>query len=156
MIYLSLKLVHILSAIILFGVGLGSVFYKVMADKSGNVAAIAVTSRNLVLADYWFTTPAVLIQPVTGMVMAKLLSMPLTTDWLLQCYFLYILVGLCWLPVLVLQLKMRDLALSALRQNTALPECYQRYARFWLWLGAPAFFAMIAITIMMVFHAPLW
>ena len=155
MIFLSLKVVHILSAIILFGLGMGSVFYKLMADNSANVAAIAVTNRTLVRADFWFITPAVLIQPISGILMANIKSIPLTTDWLLQTYWLYILVGIFWLPVLFLQIKMRDLALLALQQNTALPACYQRYARTWLWLGVPAFFAMIGITVMMVFHAPL-
>ena len=74
MIYLTLKLIHILSAIVLFGLGSGTVFYKVMADKSGDLAAIAITSRHVVLADWWFTTPTVLIQPLTGFLLAGQLS----------------------------------------------------------------------------------
>lgn len=152
MLLLTLKLIHILSAIVLFGVGMGSVFYKVMADRSGNVAAMAVTCQNLVRADTWFTTPAVVIQPITGIMMANILAMPITSGWLLQTLILYFLVGLCWLPVLLLQIRMRDLAMQALSSNSTLPAQYHQYAKIWLWLGVPAFFAMIAITVLMVFH----
>ncbi len=152
MIFLTLKLIHILSAIILFGLGLGTVFYKVMADKTGDLATIAMTSKHVVQADWYFTTPTVIIQPFTGILMANILAMPLTNTWLLQTYGLYLLTGLCWLPVVVLQIRMRDIALTALKQNTGLPEQYHKYAKVWLLLGIPAFFAMISITTLMVFH----
>jgi uncharacterized membrane protein len=150
---LLLKTLHILSAIVLFGVGLGTVFYKIMADRSGNLAAIAVTSRQVVLADWLFTTPAVLFQPLSGMLLAAQMGYEFDAVWLLATYLLYELTGLCWLPVVVLQIRMRDLAETALAGGTALPADYRRYARIWLWLGVPAFFAMLAITPLMVFHA---
>lgn len=150
--FLILKTLHILSAIILFGVGLGTVFYKIMADRSGNLAAIAVTSRQVVLADWLFTTPAVIFQPLSGMLMASQVGYGLDTPWLVATYWLYILTGACWLPVVMLQIRMRDLAEAALASRTALPDSYRRYARIWLALGAPAFFAMVMITALMVFH----
>ena len=78
MMFLTLKLIHIFSAIILFGLGCGTVFFKVMADRTGNHAAIAVTSKHVVLADWWFTAPTVIIQPITGVLMARQIFMPLT------------------------------------------------------------------------------
>lgn len=156
MIFLSLKLIHIASAIILFGLGCGTVFFKMMADRSGNHAAIAITSKHVVLADWWFTTPTVIIQPLTGILMADQLGWSLTDAWLMQSIILYALTGLCWLPVVYLQLRMRDMAIDSLENNQSLPEQYYYYSKLWMWLGVPAFFAMLSITILMVFHSALF
>jgi uncharacterized membrane protein len=156
MMYLTLKLIHILSAIVLFGLGSGTVFYKVMADRSGDHAAIAVTSRHVVLADWWFTTPTVIIQPVTGFLLAQQLSVSLNEGWLCWTLMLYLITGLYWLPVVLLQIRMRDLACDSLANGFPLPTLYHHYAKVWLWLGVPAFFGMIGITTLMVFHNSLW
>ncbi len=155
MIFLVLKLIHIVSAIILFGMGLGTVFYKIMADGSGNHDAIAMTSRHVVQADWWFTTPTVIIQPVTGILMAYQLSMPLSENWLLLTFLLYGLTGICWIPVVYLQIKMRNIATQTLAQKLPLPAQYYSYSKIWIWLGVPAFFAMMGITTLMVFHRAL-
>lgn len=156
MTFLTLKLLHILSAVILFGVGLGTVFYKIMADHSGNHAAIAVTSRHVVQADWWFTPPTVIIQPLTGILMAQQLAMSLNDNWLMLTSILYILTGLCWLPVVYLQIRMRDIANDSLNKNQLLPPRYRYYSLIWMWLGVPAFFAMLGITTLMVFHGSFW
>ncbi len=156
MMYLTLKLIHILSAIVLFGLGSGTVFFKVMADRSGDHAAIAVTSRHVVLADLWFTTPTVILQPVTGFLLAGQLSASIGEGWLGWSIVMYLITGLCWLPVVVLQIRMRDLALDSLALGQPLPSLYHHYAKIWLWLGVPAFFGMIGITTLMVFHNSLW
>jgi uncharacterized membrane protein len=156
MMYLTLKLIHTLSAIVMFGLGSGTVFYKVMADRTGDHAAIAVTSRHVVLADWWFTTPTVIIQPITGFLLAEQLSMSLGDSWLSWTLVLYLITGLCWLPVLILQIRMRDIAVDSLALGLPLPSLYYHYAKVWLWLGVPAFFAMISITTLMIFHNSLW
>jgi len=156
MIFLTLKLIHIFSAIILFGLGLGTVFYKMMADRSGNHAAIAVTSKHVVLADWWFTTPTVILQPLTGILMAQQLNMSLSSDWMIQTIVLYLITGLCWLPVVYIQIRTRDIAIESLADNKPLPDSYQYYSKIWMWLGVPAFFTMLGITTMMVFHSPLF
>ena len=156
MIFLTLKLVHIFSAIILFGLGCGTVFFKMMADRTGNHAAIAITSKHVVLADWWFTTPTVIIQPLTGILMAEQLSMSLTDGWMIQTMVLYLLTGLCWLPVIYLQIRMRDIANESLVEKKPLPDRYHYYSKIWMWLGVPAFFAMLTITTLMVFHSSLF
>lgn len=156
MMFLTLKLIHIFSAIILFGLGCGTVFFKVMADRTGNHAAIAVTSRHVVQADWWFTTPSVIIQPITGILMAGQISMSLTDSWVIQTIVLYVLTGLCWLPVVYLQIQMREIANRSLLEGKPLPEKYHYYSKIWMWLGVPAFFAMLGITTMMVFHSPIF
>ncbi len=149
--YLILKWIHILSAILLFGTGLGSAFYKFFSDRSGDRSAIAVTNRLVVRADWIFTTPAVIIQPVTGVLMLALLNQSLTSTWVLLSIGLYLFAGLCWLPVVVIQIQMRNSSDKAQRKDMTLPDGYSRQVRLWTWLGIPAFSAMIAVTALMVF-----
>jgi len=153
--YLALKTLHILSMVLLFGTGLGSAFYKWMADRSGNIQHIAVTNKHVVLADWCFTTPTVIFQPISGVLMASMADMPLTTPWVAISLALYFLAGACWLPVVWLQIRMQKLAESALAANTPLPADYWRMARYWFWLGVPAFTSMVMVVALMVFkHIP--
>ena len=110
MTYLILKYLHILSAILLFGTGLGSAFYKWMADRSGNIQHIAITNKNVVLADWLFTTPSVIFQPLSGIWMAHIIGLPLTTPWIMISLILFFIAGACWLPVVYLQIKMHKIA----------------------------------------------
>ena len=153
--YLTLKTLHILSMVLLFGTGLGSAFYKWMADRSGVVAHIAVTNRHVVLADWCFTTPTVIFQPVSGLAMAYLAGWPWSEGWIAFSLGLYILAGVCWLPVVWLQIRMRDLSYACAQNARPLPSLYWRMARWWFWLGVPAFTAMVAVVALMVFkHLP--
>lgn len=149
--YLLLKYLHILSMVVLFGTGLGTAWYKWMADRLGDVQHIAIMNRHVVLADWLFTTPAVIFQPVSGLYLVYLLNLPLSTPWIVASLGLYIVAGLCWLPVVWLQMRMRDLSAQAAAQHTELPVQYRRYARIWFWLGVPAFAAMLLIVLLMVF-----
>ncbi|OGT89540.1 MAG: hypothetical protein A2514_03110 [Gammaproteobacteria bacterium RIFOXYD12_FULL_61_37] len=149
--YLLLKYLHILSMVLLFGTGLGSAFYKWMADRSGDLAHIAVTNRHVVLADWLFTTPTVIFQPLSGLWLLHLLGASLAIPWISLSLGLFLLAGACWLPVVWLQIRMRDLAETALRQGTDLPPLYWRYACRWFWLGVPAFTAMVLVVFLMVF-----
>lgn len=124
MIFLTLKTIHILSAFLLFGTGLGSAFYKFSADRGGVLENIVVTNKNVVLADWIFTTPTIIIQPVTGIIMANMMNLPLTTPWIMLTLILYTIAGACWLPVVVLQIRMHKLSKQALESGTALTEQY--------------------------------
>ncbi|WP_323003524.1 DUF2269 domain-containing protein [Denitromonas sp.] len=155
MTYATLKTLHILSMVLLFGTGLGSAFYKWMADRGGNVAHIANTNQHVVLADWIFTTPTVIWQPISGLWMAYLLDIPLTTPWIAASFSLFFLAGACWLPVVWLQIRMQKIAAEALAKGSGLPPLYWRMARWWFWLGVPAFTAMVAVVALMVFkHIP--
>jgi uncharacterized membrane protein len=148
--YTTIKTLHLLSMVLLFGTGLGSAFYKWMADRSGNLAHIAVTNRHVVLADWLFTTPTVIFQPLSGLWMLHLLELPLSTPWVAASLALYALAGACWLPVVWLQIRMREMAAAALCHNRDLPPDYWRLARQWFWLGVPAFTAMVMVVALMV------
>lgn len=151
--YLLLKYLHILSMVLLFGTGLGSAFYKWMADRSRNVAHIAATNQHVVLADWLFTTPTVIFQPVSGIWMLQVSGIPLDTPWVAATLALYLLAGACWLIVVGLQIRMRNLARRAALSQTDLPARYWRDARLWFWLGVPAFMAMVAVVFLMVFKS---
>lgn len=155
MTYATIKTLHILSMVLLFGTGLGSAFYKWMADRSGNVAHIAITNRHVVLADWIFTTPTVIFQPISGLWMVYLLDLPLTTPWIAISLSLFVLAGLCWLPVVWLQMRMQKIASDAAASGSSLPDIYWRMARWWFWLGVPAFISMVLVVALMVFkHIP--
>ena len=147
---LLLKTIHILSAILLFGTGLGTAFHGMASNLSRDVRAIAVANRNVVIADWLFTTPTVLIQPASGLWLAHLQGWPLSTGWIVWSLALYALAGACWLPVVWLQMRMHRMAERAAAEGTALPLLYHRMFRIWFALGWPAFAAMIAIVALMV------
>lgn len=149
--YLLLKWIHILSSVLLVGTGFGSAFYLYFAHRTRNVQAIATVIRLVVRADFWFTTPAIVIQPLTGFAMLCMTEYPLTQTWLLWTYILYLCAGACWLPVVWLQIRMSKIAATALEQHSALPTQYWQYARYWEWLGYPAFLAMLVVFGLMVF-----
>ncbi|MEJ2609918.1 MAG: DUF2269 domain-containing protein [Candidatus Thiodiazotropha sp.] len=148
--YLLVKWIHILSATFLFGTGLGSAFYKWLADKSGNLPAMAQTNRVVVIADWLFTTPTVVIQPLSGLLLIHLSGMPLNQGWIIISILLYLLAGVCWLPVVWLQIRMRNMTQHAIKLNQPVEKRYQHYARIWFWLGIPAFIAMIAVYFLMI------
>lgn len=149
--YLLLKWFHILSSVALVGVGFGSAFYLYFTNRTKNVAAIAEVSRLVVRADYWFTTPAIIIQPISGIALASVAGYPLMQTWLLVTYVLFVFAGICWLPVVWMQIQMAKMAKIAADSNTDLPQRYWRYARIWERLGMLAFPAMVIIYGLMVF-----
>jgi uncharacterized membrane protein len=148
--YLTLKWIHILSSVVLVGTGFGSAYYMFFANRTRNVTAQAVVSTLVVRADWWFTTPTVIIQPLTGFAMAYLAGLPLGTPWLATSIALFVFAGACWLPVVWLQIRMAAMAQEATRMGTQVSETYWRYARWWEWLGYPAFAAMLAVFYLMV------
>ncbi|MBC3807523.1 DUF2269 domain-containing protein [Undibacterium seohonense] len=154
--YLLLKTLHIISSVLLVGTGFGSAFYLYFTHRSKNVAAIATVSRLVVIADWCFTTPAVIIQPISGIAMVYLAGWPLDTPWILLSIILYLLAGACWLPVVWLQVKMKKMAETAYAQGEDLTACYWQYARYWERLGYPAFIAMLGVFYLMVNKPSLW
>ena len=148
--YTIVKVIHVISATILFGTGLGIAFFKWVVDRSGNVAAIRVVSERAVFADWVFTTPAIVVQFGSGVYLARTAGFPLTHGWLFCAIILFFVAGACWIPVVALQIRMRNLARRAHDEGTALPDRYWRDARLWFWLGVPAFGSIVVIYWLMV------
>jgi uncharacterized membrane protein len=148
--YFALKVIHITSAAVLFGTGLGIAFFKWTTDRTGNTVAIRVVSEKVVLADWLFTLPAILVQALTGLALARSLGYPLSHGWLAWSIALFCLAGLCWIPVVGLQIRMRDLARASERGGGPITPRYRACARLWFWLGIPAFVAVILVFWIMV------
>ncbi len=145
--YLELKALHIVSSTILFGTGLGTAFFLFMANRSGNRQAIAVVSGHVVKADLYFTTPAGFIQPISGFGLMALGGFPMELwpmNWLGLSLLLFLLAGLCWLPVLWLQWRMHKIACLEPREPD-LPPLYWRYERAWTLLGIPGFGSLVVV-----------
>lgn len=154
--YSWLKLIHIVSATVLFGTGLGTAFQMWMANRSGDVRAIAAVARNVVIADYLFTTPAVIIQPVSGIALIWIAGYDPFSSWLVAVYALFILTGACWTPVVAIQTRLRNIARDCASGGRALPDEYHRLMRRWTTLGIPAFSAVLVIFWLMVAKPVLW
>lgn len=154
--YFIIKWIHILSSTVLFGTGLGTALHMLLAHRSGNVQAIAVVTANVVKADTWCTLPSGIVQPVTGALLIWLGGYDPFAPWLVVVYGLYVLALICWLVVVVLQLRMRDLAKDAAATHTPLPEAYYTAMRRWFWLGWPAFVGLLGVFALMVLKPELW
>lgn len=145
-----LRWVHIIGAAVLFGTGAGIAFFMVMAHRTRDPKLIAHTASTVVIADWIFTASAVVVQPITGVLLAWKIGWPLTQGWILASLGLYVFTGVFWLPVVWIQHRMRDLALNAASAGEQLPEAYFKLYRTWFACGFPAFFAVLGIIWLMI------
>jgi len=148
--YLILKALHILSSVLIVGTGFGTAYYLFFTNRLGRVSTIADVARLVVRADWWFTTPAVIFQPLSGLWLAHMAGWAWDTPWIVLSLALFALTGACWLPVVWLQVRLARMAEQAAARHEELPERYWRYARRWEWLGYPAFIAMLGVYFLMV------
>ena len=154
--YLLLKFIHVLGATVLFGTGMGIAFFMWMAHRTRRAVVVAATARVVVIADAVFTATAVIVQPVSGYGLMLALGLPIAEPWIVASLALYVLVGCCWLPVVWIQTRMRDLAAEAVRDNRTLPPHFEQLFRIWFLLGWPAFAGVIAIFALMIWKPALW
>jgi uncharacterized membrane protein len=135
----------------MFGTGIGSAFFMFMANRRKDIAGIYFATRHVVIADWIFTTPSIIIQFITGIALAHITGYELFDGWVLWALVLYFFVGACWLPVVWMQIKMRDMAKEALDNKTELPALYWRMDLWWIILGSLAFLAVVLLFWLMVF-----
>ncbi|WP_129647407.1 DUF2269 family protein [Peristeroidobacter agariperforans] len=148
--YLVVKWLHILSSTLLFGTGLGSAFYMFFTSLTRDARVVATVVRYVVIADYAFTTPTIIIQPLTGLYLIHLAGFPLSSTWIAVSIGLYFLAGAAWLPVVWMQIKMRDMAIAAAASGTELPQRYWTFLKWWVALGIVAFAALVVVFYLMV------
>ncbi|TFZ04283.1 DUF2269 family protein [Ramlibacter rhizophilus] len=148
--YFLVNWLHVISATVLFGTGVGSAYYLLVSTLRRDVRVVAAVSRQVVLADWLFTATTAVLQPLTGAWMVSRLGLPWSTPWLALSVGLYALAIACWLPVVWIQMRLRDLAAAADREGTTLPRAYWRWFGWWVGLGFVAFFAFLAIFWLMV------
>lgn len=145
-----LRWAHIIGACVLLGTGAGIAFFMVMAQRVKDARIIAHVAGTVVIADWLFTASAVVLQPVTGALLAMAIGWPMTEGWILLSLGLYVFVGVLWLPVVWIQHRLRDLARAAAAAGEDLPEEYHRLYRIWFIMGFPAFAGVLAILWLMV------
>ncbi|GAA0392314.1 DUF2269 family protein [Brevundimonas terrae] len=148
--YEWLKIIHILSGAVLFGTGAGIAFFMLRAHMTRNVVTMAAVGSIVVLADFVFTATAVVVQPISGLGLIHLQGYSLTEPWLMAAYGLYVLIGICWLPVVWIQMELAKMAKRAQVEGEALPPRYFSLFRIWFILGWPAFAGVIGIYWLMV------
>jgi uncharacterized membrane protein len=148
--YFALKFLHVLGAAVLLGTGAGIAFFMVMAHRTRDAATVAGVARTVVVADFLFTATAVVTQPITGVLLAWHLGYALLERWIVLSILLYLVTGAFWLPVVWMQMRMRDLALASARMGKPLPPAYHRLFRAWFAFGFPAFASVLAIFWLMI------
>jgi uncharacterized membrane protein len=151
-----LRFLHVIGATVLLGTGAGIAFFMVMASRTRDPAIIAHVAGTVVVADLVFTATTVVAQPVTGVLLANQIGWPLNEPWIAVSLALYVLTGLFWLPVVWIQMRLRDLARSAAQSGSALPAGYDRLYRIWFACGFPAFLSVLAILWLMLTRPALW
>jgi uncharacterized membrane protein len=150
MLHLAIEYLHVLGAIVILGTGTGIAFFMLMAHRTGDAAFIAKTADVVVIADFIFTLSAVLLQPVTGGLLMWLSSTSLTEGWLMTSLVLYALAGVFWVPVVFMQIEMRNLARAAAASGAPLPPRYFTLFRRWFLFGIPGFGSVMAILWLMI------
>ncbi|MEI7038052.1 DUF2269 domain-containing protein [Fulvimonas yonginensis] len=155
MAYLVVKWLHVLSSTLLFGTGIGSAFYLLVASLHRDARVVAVVARYVVLADWLFTATTAVFQPLSGFWLVRWAGIPWRGGWVGWSVALYAVAIACWLPVVLLQMRMRGLAAHACAEAIPLPPAYWRAFRLWVALGVPAFLAFLAVFYLMVVKPPL-
>ena len=148
--YLVLKFLHLIGTAVLFGTGVGIAFFLLLAHRTKQAAVVAAVARIVVIADFLFTATAVVVQPVTGVLLAVEIGFSLREGWIVLSILLYLVIGAFWIPVVFMQIRMRDLAAAAAREGRPLPAEYHRLFRLWFVFGFPAFGAVLAIIWLMI------
>lgn len=148
--YTTIKTIHILSSTILFGTGIGIAFFMFMSWFTPNPHAKFYAAKNTVLADYLFTFPAAVVQPVSGIMMIYMAGFNWADLWLMATYIIYIIAGLCWLPVVWIQKQLMNMCKLAAENGTELPDKYYTLFKIWFLLGWPAFIGLVAVFYLMV------
>lgn len=151
MLFFLLKYLHLIGAAVLLGTGAGIAFFMLMAHRTRNIAVIAAVARIVVIADFLFTATAVIAQPITGVALAaEGGGYSLSESWILVSIALCVITGVFWLPVVWMQMRMRDLADTAKARGSPLPRSYYRLFHTWFAFGFPAFASVLAIYWLMV------
>jgi uncharacterized membrane protein len=150
-----LRWVHVIGAAVLLGTGAGIAFFMLMAHRTGDAKIIAHTAATVVIADWLFTASAVVLQPVSGLLLAHVLGWDLLEGWIVVSLVLYVVTGAFWLPVVWIQIRLRDIAREANQQASALPAEYYRLFGVWFACGIPAFAAVLGIFWLMLIRPDL-
>lgn len=153
--YSIVKTLHVVSATVLFGTGAGIAFFMLRGQMSGIPAARRFAASTTVQADFLFTMPAVIIQPLSGAWLVWRGGFDWMDRWLAVTYALYVLMGLCWLPVVAIQIRIKRMLDAEAAGEHVDPASLSRLVSWWFALGWPAFGGLIVVFYLMV-AKPSW
>jgi len=153
--YFLVKTVHIISATIVFGTGIGIANFMFFGSRSRVPTERAFAARMTVKADFLFTLPSVIVQPLSGAWLVWQGGFLWDDQWLIVTYGLYLLAALCWVPVVFIQIRMKAMLESQAHGDTFDEAAYNRLFRLWFALGWPAFGGLVVIFWLMV-TKPTW
>lgn len=148
--YFTLKWLHILSSTVLFGTGIGSAFYLLVATLGRDARTVAAVGGYVVWADALFTATTAVVQPLTGWLLVRNTHMQWSQPWLAHSVGAYVLAIASWLPVVWIQVRLRDEARACAANGAPLSRRYWRFFAAWVALGCVAFVLFLAIFWMMV------
>jgi uncharacterized membrane protein len=149
-IYLVVKTIHVISSTILFGTGIGIAFFMLRSYYTDNMHQKLFAAKETVIADFIFTFPAGITQVVSGIWLVWNSGYQWSDLWLTTTYIIYIIAGVCWLPVVWIQVKLRNIVADSAANQTQLPPTYFKLFRIWFLLGWPAFTGLVVIFFMMI------
>lgn len=148
--YLTIKTLHILSSTLLFGTGIGIAFFMFRSRFTNNIHEKLYAAKNTVIADYCFTFPAAIIQPLSGAALVYIAGFDWTSFWLTATYIIYAIAALCWMPVVWIQIQLKNMCMEAAEKGVELPGRYHTLFKIWFLLGWPAFVGLVVVFFLMV------
>jgi uncharacterized membrane protein len=153
--YFLVKTLHIVSATVLFGTGIGIANFMFAGHRSTVAAERSFAARMTVRGDFLFTLPAVIAQPLSGIWLIAHGGFAWDEPWLLLTYALYVVAGACWLPVVAIQMRVRRMLAAQVKDGGFDAAAYRRLFRWWFVLGWPAFGGLLLVFWLMV-AKPTW
>jgi uncharacterized membrane protein len=149
--YQTLVYAHILGVILLAGNITITAFWKVLADMSREVKLIAFANRAVIIADWLFTLPGIILTLGGGVSISVMGQWPLfEVSWLSWSVFWFVVAGILWMVFLIpLQIRQHRAAKLFLESGD-IPLTYWRDARAWITIGLIATVPLLIILYLMV------
>jgi uncharacterized membrane protein len=149
------KWIHVLSSTVLFGTGLGAAFFMAMALRTRDPKVIAGVARIAIVTNLAFTLTAGVVQPLTGGILMAMMELTFA-PWIMTALGLYVIIGACWVPVVMIQARIKALADRAVADGEGMPAETDRLYRAWSILAGAVFVALVAIFYLMLAQPALW
>ncbi len=144
--YQLVKLIHILSATLMIGTGLGSAFYLFFTYKKASFTTLKEVLNLVIKADMVFTTPSVIIQLITGVWLSNMLGMTYT-NWFWVVLSVSFIVLVLWVRAAIIQIRLKKL----IANKTELPPSFHKLMKRWFYLGIPSFLGAVFLYYLMVY-----
>jgi uncharacterized membrane protein len=146
-----IKFIHIIGVVLFVGNIIVSAFWKVLADRTGDIAVIRYATRTVNRADIVFTILGIILLLGAGQAMAPEYGGIAANKWILRSYILLIGSGAIWALILVPVQIAQSRLLDRLGTLDEMPDRYWRLATIWAVAGTVAsVLPLIAIYLMVV------